>query len=116
MTKLVHAQPGASDFIPADYLHGLDRDPIATVRSLINVVSDQARTSMHLHIYTKIRGSSIRRQYMNTVFEILRQKNLQLVLDVATRWSSTRLMIERALDLREVSLLSIYNLTDVSPR
>jgi len=52
---------------------------------------------------TQIRSSSLRRQYFASVLEILNEPNLQLLRDVDTRWSSTFLMIERALLLREVS-------------
>lgn len=39
---------------------------------------------------------------MGDVQELLGQKKLQLLRDVDTRWSSTFLMIERCLLLREV--------------
>ncbi|KAH9954170.1 hypothetical protein BGW80DRAFT_1227660 [Lactifluus volemus] len=61
-----------------------DRDPIATLRTLIRV----------------IRASSIRRQYFSRVLKTLEQDDLQLLRDMDVRWSSTLLMIERALILR----------------
>jgi hypothetical protein len=39
---------------------------------------------------------------MGSIQEFLKQKKLQLLRDVETRWSSTFLMIERCLLLREV--------------
>ncbi|PCH37379.1 hypothetical protein WOLCODRAFT_84264 [Wolfiporia cocos MD-104 SS10] len=53
-------------------------------------------------IFNKCRASSLRRQYFAEVVTTLKQMNLQLLRDVDTRWSSTLLMIERALMLREV--------------
>ncbi|KAK7064999.1 hypothetical protein R3P38DRAFT_2757574 [Favolaschia claudopus] len=47
-----------------------------------------------------IRASSLRRQYFSEVLKALQQKDLQLLRDVDTRWSSTLLMIDRAILLR----------------
>ncbi|KAJ7886634.1 hypothetical protein B0H14DRAFT_2563309 [Mycena olivaceomarginata] len=63
------------------------RDPIATIRAIIR----------------QIRSSSLRRQFFSEVLKALNLKDLELLLDVITRWSSTLLMIERALDLHEAS-------------
>ena len=54
----------------------------------------------------QIRASSLRRQYFSDVLNSLEQKDLQLLRDVDTRWSSTLLMVERALILRLVSISS----------
>ena len=54
----------------------------------------------------QIRASSLRRQYFSDVLNSLEQKDLQLLHDVDTRWSSTLLMVERALILRLVSISS----------
>ncbi|KAF9555990.1 hypothetical protein CPC08DRAFT_642107, partial [Agrocybe pediades] len=48
-----------------------------------------------------IRASSLRRQEFTETVLSLTGKDLQLIRDVDTRWSSTFLMILRALDLRE---------------
>ena len=45
----------------------------------------------------KIRASSIRRQYFSEALAALKMKDYQLLRDVDTRWSSTLLMIDRAL-------------------
>ncbi|KAF7333764.1 HAT family dimerization domain-containing protein [Mycena venus] len=84
------AAPEASDFVPlADEattsVDAIKRDPVATIRSTVRV----------------IRASSLRRQYFSEVLKALKQKDLQLLRDVDTRWSSTLLMIERAVLLRE---------------
>jgi hypothetical protein len=51
----------------------------------------------------QIRASSIRRELFSIIVMALRDGvNLQLLRDVDTRWSSVLLMIERALELREV--------------
>ena len=51
----------------------------------------------------KIRASSICRQYFSEALAALKMKDYQLLCDVDTRWSSTLLMIDRALLLRCVS-------------
>ncbi|KAI0288773.1 hypothetical protein BC826DRAFT_894547, partial [Russula brevipes] len=50
-----------------------------------------------------VRASSLRRQHLASIQELLDQKGLQLLRDVDTRWSSTFLMIERFLLLREAT-------------
>lgn len=50
----------------------------------------------------QIRASSLRRHRFRAVLEQLDQKILELLRDVETRWSSTFLMLDRALALREV--------------
>jgi len=40
------------------------------------------------------------------------EKELQLIRDVVTRWSSTLLMIERALELKKVRISSNYLIFD----
>jgi len=103
MTKLAYAASQAEDHVPPDYAAGLDRDPIATIRSFVCAVSQPNEYfSRHLAVLIQVRSSSIRRQYLTSVLEILNQKNLQLLRDIDIRWSSTLLMIERALLLREV--------------
>ncbi|EPQ49932.1 hypothetical protein GLOTRDRAFT_67196, partial [Gloeophyllum trabeum ATCC 11539] len=81
MTNMEYASNEAADFIP----QGNIRDPIASARTLVRT----------------IRASSIRRQYFAEVQKALQQRDLQLLRDVDTRWSSTLLMIERVLLLRE---------------
>ncbi|KAJ7596347.1 hypothetical protein C8J56DRAFT_882106 [Mycena floridula] len=45
----------------------------------------------------QIRKTSIRRQYFSAVLQTLKEKNLQLLCDVDTRWSSTLLMVKRTI-------------------
>ncbi|KDR70908.1 hypothetical protein GALMADRAFT_75694, partial [Galerina marginata CBS 339.88] len=81
-------------------------DPIATIRALICV----------------IRSSSLRRQQFSQIVNRLLGKDLQLLRDVDTRWSSALLMIERALfleksineflDIPEFQELEKYRLDD----
>ncbi|KAK0433854.1 ribonuclease H-like domain-containing protein [Armillaria borealis] len=63
----------------------ITRDPIAAVQALVRA----------------IRGSSLRRHGFASVLKMLDKKVLQLVLDVDIRWSSTDIMIEWAIELRE---------------
>ena len=51
----------------------------------------------------KIQASSIHRQYFSEALAALKMKDYQLLRDIDTRWSSTLLMIDRALLLRRVS-------------
>ncbi|KAJ6597322.1 hypothetical protein B0H10DRAFT_2196991 [Mycena sp. CBHHK59/15] len=96
ITDMKFAAPEAADFVPhpraadddADaptFLDTIHRDPVATVRTTVRV----------------IRASSLRRQYFSDILKALQQKDLQLLRDVDTRWSSTLLMIDRAVLLRE---------------
>ena len=52
---------------------------------------------------SQIRASSIRRQQFSQIVKTFMGKDLQLLRDVDTRWSSALLMIERALILEEVT-------------
>ncbi|KAK7041157.1 HAT family dimerization domain-containing protein [Favolaschia claudopus] len=83
------ADPEAVDFDAHDdtassFLDAIDRDPIATIRTIIRL----------------IRSSSLRRQFLSEIIATLGLKNLELLRDVITRWSSTLLMIDRSLVLR----------------
>ncbi|KAJ3555147.1 hypothetical protein NP233_g12277 [Leucocoprinus birnbaumii] len=49
-----------------------------------------------------VRSSSLRRQYFSDICRTLYKKDIQLIHDVDTRWSSTLYMIERAVSLRAV--------------
>ena len=59
---------------------------------------------------SQIRASSIRRQQFSQIVKTFTGKDLQLLRDVDTRWSSALLMIERALILEEVSPGVTHNL------
>ncbi|KAK6981437.1 hypothetical protein R3P38DRAFT_3463793 [Favolaschia claudopus] len=90
ITNMDFAAPGADDFVPGGaeprtFLDAIARDPIATVRTSVRV----------------IRASSLRRQYFSEVLKALHMKDLQLLRDVDTRWSSTLIMIDRAVLLQE---------------
>ncbi|KAJ6560605.1 ribonuclease H-like domain-containing protein, partial [Mycena vulgaris] len=90
ITDMDFAASESADFVPrpadaATFLDAIARDPVATVRTTVRV----------------IRASSLRRQYFSEVLKALQQKDLQLLRDVDTRWSSTLLMIDRAILLRE---------------
>ncbi|KAI5896313.1 uncharacterized protein SCHCODRAFT_01093448 [Schizophyllum commune H4-8] len=80
ITDLDFARPNAGPFVPT----ATHRDAIAIVRTAIRA----------------IRASSLRRAYFEEVIAALKQKNMQLLRDVETRWSSTLLMVERAILLR----------------
>ncbi|THU76962.1 hypothetical protein K435DRAFT_703533 [Dendrothele bispora CBS 962.96] len=49
----------------------------------------------------KIRASSLRRQFFSECLHTLEMKDLQLLRDVDTRWSSVLLMIDRAILLKD---------------
>ncbi|KAJ6557496.1 hypothetical protein B0H19DRAFT_1290470 [Mycena capillaripes] len=68
-----------------DIFDAIAPDPVATVQTSVRV----------------IRASSLRRQYFSEVLRALQMKDLQLLLDVDARWSSTLIMIDRAILLRE---------------
>ncbi|KAJ7793825.1 hypothetical protein B0H13DRAFT_2171692, partial [Mycena leptocephala] len=90
ITDMDFAAPEADDFVPPrtpadNFLGAIVGDPVATIRTTVRV----------------IRASSLRRQYFSEILKALQQKDLQLLRDVDTRWSSTLLMIDRAILLRE---------------
>ncbi|THV04126.1 hypothetical protein K435DRAFT_211933 [Dendrothele bispora CBS 962.96] len=80
VTNIDYAADDAPEFSPQ---HS-DQDPIASIRAIVRA----------------IRQSSLRQQFFAEILETLKEKNLQLLRDVVTRWSSTFLMIERATLLR----------------
>ncbi|KAG0702687.1 hypothetical protein DFH29DRAFT_804590, partial [Suillus ampliporus] len=93
ITNLDFASQDAPDFIPSappgpeswSFMDVIDHDPIATVQTVVRV----------------IRASSLCRQYFTSILNALKQKDLQLLRDIDVRWSSTLLMVERAIVLRE---------------
>ncbi|KAJ7922560.1 hypothetical protein B0H13DRAFT_1982940 [Mycena leptocephala] len=90
ITDMDFAAPEADDFVPPlnpadNFLAAVEGDPVATIRTTVRV----------------IRVSSLRHQYFSEILKALQQKDLQLLRDVDTRWSSTLLMIDRAILLRE---------------
>jgi len=52
--------------------------------------------------------SSLRRFNFSTLLEDLGFPSLQLIRDVETRWSSTYLMIERAIELKDVNKFPFF--------
>ncbi|THU78735.1 hypothetical protein K435DRAFT_578893, partial [Dendrothele bispora CBS 962.96] len=81
VTNIDYAADDSEEFDPDISGH----DVIASIRALVR----------------GIRSSSLRRQLFSEILENLGQKDLQLLRDVTTRWSSTFLMIDRAIILRE---------------
>ncbi|KAH6871731.1 hypothetical protein BKA70DRAFT_1130625, partial [Coprinopsis sp. MPI-PUGE-AT-0042] len=84
--KAVLAEITNTDYANIDeatFLNAVDHDPIATLRALIRA----------------IRSSSLHRQQFSLIAQQLCDLELELVRDVDARWSSTFLMIVRALDL-----------------
>ncbi|KAG2338125.1 hypothetical protein BDR05DRAFT_894155 [Suillus weaverae] len=67
------------------FMDAIDCDPSATVRTVVHV----------------IRASSLHCQYFTTILNALKQKDLQLLRDIDVHWSSTLLMVERAILLHE---------------
>ena len=87
---------------PTSLIDAISRDPIALLRSLIRGVSAILVRFLILLIILQIRASSLRKQSFARILEAMEQKALQLLHDVETRWSSTYLMIDRAILLRGV--------------
>ena len=59
----------------------------------------------------QIRASSLCQQFFSDCVKALEIKDLQLLRDVDTRWSSTLLMVERAIFLREVCSHQVASMT-----
>jgi len=104
MTSAEYATIGMEEYEPTETF--MPRDIISTVRSFTSSVS-LIFCIWHQLIYDQVRASSLRRQHMITVQNIAGQKDLKLLRDVDTRWSSTFIMIDRFLSLREVILLCL---------
>jgi len=83
-----------------------DSNPVANVRALVNVVRLCMIWKLWDIFYSffQIWSSSLRRQYFNEIVKTMHQKELQLLRDIDTHWSSTLLMIEHALELEAVCL------------
>ncbi|KAJ7691514.1 ribonuclease H-like domain-containing protein [Mycena olivaceomarginata] len=89
ITDMNFADSDATPFEPSGnvattFMDAIDRDPIATLRAIVR----------------QIRSSSLRRHFFSDVLKSLQLKDLELLRDVITRWSSTLLMIDRGLLLR----------------
>jgi hypothetical protein len=83
----------------------LDEDIVGQIRSLVNEcrASDQHREALMQHIVDGNADGSFE-DASGVPFSI---PAVQLLRDVSTRWSSTYLMIERALDLYPVRLTGL---------
>lgn len=106
----------ANDFDPpaagaATFMDAIARDPVATIRTTVRVVSlfiNKSHFITDILALNQIRASSLRRQYFTQILDALKQKDLQLLRDVDTRWSSTLLMIDRAILLRAVCRIALH--------
>ena len=98
------------------FLDAMDKDPIATIRTLIHVVCLSIYPVWVPDAKIQIWASSIHRQKILQIVKTFMGKDLQLLCDVDTRWSSALLMIKRALILEGVSfyISSNYHQFDVN--
>ncbi|KAG1876015.1 hypothetical protein C8R48DRAFT_591897, partial [Suillus tomentosus] len=101
ITNMDHAQNDAIEYVPnmppsRDFMSAIERDPIATVRTIVRVT----------------RASGLRRQCFSEIVKVTKQTDLQLLRDIDICWSSTLLMIEHAILLHaalDVSrIFSVY--------
>ena len=106
ITNLDYAQDPPEGGTPPSSLENVDGDPIAKLRSLIQAVSYYKLSFSGPKLTTwQIRASSLRRHHFVQIAKTF-QMNLELLRDVDTRWSSTYLMILRALELESVCIFS----------
>ncbi|KAJ7809475.1 hypothetical protein B0H14DRAFT_3759706 [Mycena olivaceomarginata] len=110
ITDMNFADSDATPFEPSGnvattFMDAIDRDPIATLRAISSSV-------IFLQTLVQIRSSSLRRHFFSDVLKSLQLKDLELLRDVITRWSSTLLMIDRGLLLRPFEELRKFNLGD----
>ncbi|EKM48404.1 uncharacterized protein PHACADRAFT_52497, partial [Phanerochaete carnosa HHB-10118-sp] len=97
ITELEYVKETSQDFEPEkfslhNFLDAVKHDPIATLRSLIRA----------------IRASALRRQHFMQILVNMDMAILQLLKDIETRWSSTYLMIDWAILLREAIEQFLY--------
>ena len=79
------------------------KDIIATIRSLTKAVILCHMYLNHIdHLSIQIRNSNVKKQQFSEYVKKYLKKDYQLLRDVPTRWSSTLLMIERVLLLKNV--------------
>jgi hypothetical protein len=79
------------------------KDIIATIRSLTKAVILCCMYLNHIdHLSIQIRNSNVKKQRFSEYVKKYLKKDYQLLRDVPTRWSSTLLMIERVLLLKNV--------------
>jgi len=116
ITKMDLATRNAPDYVPSEhapdstssFLEAIRRDPIATVRTLVRTVRYSIAPDQHsnilllTHFTVQIRASSIRRQYFSEALAAIKMKDYQLLRDIDIRWSSTLLMVDRAILLKRV--------------
>jgi hypothetical protein len=98
------------------FMDAIDRDPIATLRAIVRQVVIffcliGNLSSVFLFIRFGRDSSSLRRHFFSDVLKALKLKDLELLRDVITRWSSTLLMIDCGLLLRPVSQIFHDGLT-----
>jgi hypothetical protein len=95
-----------------------NKDLIASIRALISSVRSRvfAFTSILLIDIHKIKNSSTKKDQFAELSKMCNEgKELQLIRDVVTRWSSTVLMIKRIIKLRQVRdpISNLYSFVSV---
>lgn len=101
-----YAPPAVVDAQEQTYEDAMDRKPLAILRNLIRAIraSGLRRTAFRDLIHTGVENSLFRDLESGEVIQSL--PNVELLLDVRTRWDSTYRMLVRALELRPVSTKS----------
>lgn len=80
------------------------RDVVGLIRAIAVKVFDKSRFFKYLsNLYLQVRSSSKRKELFFEVQRLQSNNPLTLLIDVATRWSSTFLMLLRAENLQSVS-------------
>ena len=110
ITNMEYASEQATEYVlegmPADsVMNVIDRDPIATLRSLIRTVCIWCWRGFERYLtYQQIRSSSLRRHAFSTIVKALNDCDYQLLRDMDVCWSSTLLMIDCGLFLKQVNV------------
>jgi hypothetical protein len=92
---------GYTDYEPSNY----GKDCIATIRSFVNSVCLDQPHGIVIDNKSQVRKSNIKKQRFSEYVQEYFSQGYQLLRDVLTRWSSTLLMINRVLKLKEVNFI-----------
>lgn len=92
---------GYQDYEPSNY----SKDCIATIHSFVNSVNDiDLPYSIVINSNLQVWNSNIKKQRFSNYVQEYFSQDYQLLRDILTRWSSTLLMINRVLKLKDVNL------------
>ena len=110
ITNMEYTSKQATEYVlegmPADsVMNAIDHDPIATLQSLIQMVCIWCWRGFERYLtYQQICSSSLHHHVFSTIVKVLKDCDYQLLWDMDVHWSSTLLMINCGLFLKQVNV------------